>query len=153
MISSDKPGSGIPEYLFFAGAPRIHACRTVPEKKNVKSDVALTAFWRILCICRCLYVRTDMGHREALVLFAGAGGTFPEVLFALVECEFLATVDAYIFSGSDFLSCVVRLIFGQTIHQTSHLRQRYIWVVFVPVALPHLSTDFQKCRILCKGIC
>jgi len=102
----------------------------MPEKKNVKLYVAFATFWRVLCIFRCLDVRADVCHRKALVLFTGAGRTFPEVLFALVECEFLAAVYTYILTWPDFLSCVVRLIFGQMIHQNSHSRQTYIWVVF-----------------------
>ena len=91
----------------FFGPPRIHTCRTVPEKKNVKLDVAFSAFWRVLDIIRGLDIRTDVRHREALVLFTGTGRAFPEILFALVESEFLSAIDADIFAGPDFLSCTV----------------------------------------------
>ena len=77
--------------------------------------VAFTAFWRVLCICRRLYVRADVRHREALVFFAGTGGTFPEILLALVQSEFLSAINAHIFARADFLSCVVRLLFGHTL--------------------------------------
>jgi hypothetical protein len=91
--TSDKPGSRNPAHLFLvAGTPRSHTAVLVPEKKNIKLNVALTAFWRVLYVIRSLDVRADVGHREALVLFTGAGGTFSEVLFALVECEFLSAV-------------------------------------------------------------
>ena len=62
------------------------------EKKNVKLYVAFAAFWRVLYIIRVLDIRADVSHREALVLCTGAGGTFPEILFALVESEFLSAI-------------------------------------------------------------
>lgn len=120
-----------------------HGCTFYQKRKTKSLLVAFTAFWRVLCILRSLDVRADMCHREALVLFAGAGGTFPEVLFALVECEFLSAINAHIFARADFLSCVVRLLFGHTIHQNSHARQRYIWVVLVLQVL-HRSSDNVK---------
>jgi hypothetical protein len=114
-----------------AGTPGSHPAVLVPGKKNMRSDVTLAAFWRVLYIFRSLDVRADMGHREALVLFAGAGRTFPEVLFALVECKFLSAIYADILAGPDFLSCSVRRIFGQIIHQTSYSRHKFIWVAFI----------------------
>lgn len=79
----------------------------MPEKKNVRLYVAFAAFWRVLDIIRGLDIRANVGHWEALVLFAGTGGTFPEILFALVECEFFSAIDADIFAGPDFLSCII----------------------------------------------
>jgi hypothetical protein len=111
---------------FFAGTPRSHTCCTVPEKKNEKLLVAFTAFWGIFCILRSLDVRADVRHGEALVFFASAGGTFSEILFALVECKFLSAINAHIFARADFLSRGVRLLFSQLIHQNFHARQRYI---------------------------
>ena len=67
-------------------------CRTVPEKKNGKLYVALAAFWRVLDIVRSLDVRADVGHREALVFFTGAGRTFSQILFTLVESKFLSAI-------------------------------------------------------------
>jgi hypothetical protein len=93
--------------VFVAGAPRSHTAVHIPEKKNIKLNVAFSAFWRVLDIFRGLDIRADVCHREALVLFAGTGRTFPEILFALVECEFLTAIDADIFAGPDFLSCIV----------------------------------------------
>jgi len=95
-------------------------------KKMEKLLVTFTAFWRIFSILRSFYIRADMRHGEALVLFAGTGWTFPEILFALVQCKFLSAIKAYIFARADFLSCCVRLLFGQVIHQNFHARQRYI---------------------------
>ena len=94
--------------------------------------VAFPAFWRVPGVLRRLDVRADMRHREALVFFAGAGGTFPEILFALVQRKFFSAINAHIFARADFLSRGVRLLFSQMIHQNFHARQRYIWVVFVP---------------------
>ncbi len=96
------------------------------EKKNEKLLVAFTAFWRIFSILRSLDIRADVRHGEALVFFAGAGGTFPEILFALVQCKFLSAINAHIFARADFLSRGVRLLFSQLIHQNFHARQRYI---------------------------
>ncbi len=101
--------------MLFAGTPRSHTCCTVPEKKNKKLLVAFATFWWIFGIFRRLDIRTDMRHGEALVFFAGAGGTFPEILLALVQCK-----------CADFLSRGVRLLFSQLIHQNFHARQRYI---------------------------
>jgi len=98
----------------------------VPEKKNEKLLVAITAFWRILCILRSLDVRADVRHGEALVFFAGTGRTFPEILLALVQRKFLSAINAHIFARADFLSRGVRLLFSQLIHQNFHARQRYI---------------------------
>jgi len=78
----------------------------------VELHVAFAAFWRVLGIIRRLDIRPDMGHREALVLFTGAGRAFSEVLLALVESQFLSTVNTHIFAGADFLSCVVGFLFG-----------------------------------------
>jgi hypothetical protein len=64
----------------------------VPEKKNGKLQVAFAAFWRVLYIFRGFDIRADMGHRKALVLRTRARGTFSEVLFALIECEFLSAI-------------------------------------------------------------
>src|SRR5208337_3319599 len=95
---------------------------------------------RVLGIFRSLDIRPDMGHRETLVLLAGAGRAFTEILLALVECKLLATVDTHVFSRPDFLACRIRFLFGQIHHQTSLLCQRYISVVLVH---PHpLSSDF-----------
>ena len=80
--------------------------------------VAFATFWRVLGISRCLDVRPDVSHREALVLFAGARGAFPKILLALVEGQFLSTVNTHVFAGADFLSCAVCFLFGQGFHQT-----------------------------------
>jgi predicted Rossmann-fold nucleotide-binding protein len=98
----------------------------VLEKKNEKLLVAFTAFWRIFSILRSLDIRADVRHGEALVFFAGAGGTFPEILFTLVQGKFFSAVNAHIFSRADLLSRSVRLLFSQLIHQNFHARQRYI---------------------------
>jgi hypothetical protein len=103
-----------------------------PIKKNKKLLVAFSTFGWIFCIFRCLDIRADVCHGETLVFFTGAGGTFPEVLLALVQRKFFSAIDTHIFSRADFLSRGVRLLFGQDNHQNSHARQRYIWVVFVP---------------------
>ena len=95
----------------------------------MKLNVAFTALRRVLYIFRSLDVRADVCHGEALVLFTGTGRTFPEILFALIEREFLTAVYADIFTGSDFLPCIIILGFGQIIHQNFHSRQTYIWVV------------------------
>jgi hypothetical protein len=54
-----------------------------------------------------------MGHREALVLFTGAGRTFSQVLFTLVKGQFLSAIETYVLSRADFLSCTITLLFGQ----------------------------------------
>jgi hypothetical protein len=101
-------------------------CCTLSEKKNENLLVAFTAFWRIFSILRSLDVRADVRHGEALVFFAGTGGTFPEILFALIQCKFLSAIDAHIFARADFLSRGISLLFSQLIHQNFHARQRYI---------------------------
>ncbi len=98
----------------------------MPEKKNESYWLLLTAFRWIFCILRSLNVRAYVRHGEALVFFAGAGGTFPEILFTLVQGKFFSAVNAHIFSRADFLSRGVRLLFSQLIHQNFHARQRYI---------------------------
>jgi len=96
------------------------------EKKNKKLLVAFSAFWRIFCILRSLDIRTDMRHGEALVFFAGTGGTFPEILLALVQRKFFSAINADIFARADFLSRGVGPLFSQLTHQNFHARQRYI---------------------------
>ena len=105
---------------------RVHEGCTVFKKKNDTLHVAFPAFWRILCVLRCLDIRTDMRHREALVFFAGTGGTFPEILLTLVQRKFFSAINTHIFSRADFLPRGVRLLFSQLIHQNFHARQRYI---------------------------
>ena len=73
-------------------------------------------------ILRRLDVRADVRHREACVFFARAGGTFPEILLALVQGKFFSAINAHIFASAHFLSCGVRLLFSQLIHQISHSR-------------------------------
>jgi len=60
-------------------------CCTMLDEKNKKLLVALATFWWIPGILRGLDIRPDMRHREALVLFAGTGGTFSEILLAFVQ--------------------------------------------------------------------
>jgi hypothetical protein len=104
---------------------------TAHEKKNIKLLIAFATFGRVSGILRSLDIRADVRHREALVFFAGAGRTFPEILLALVQGKFLSAINTHIFSRADFLSCGVRLLFSQLIHQNFHARQRYISVAFV----------------------
>jgi hypothetical protein len=77
------------------------------QEKNKDLLEALAPFWRVLGICRGLDIWPDVGHRETLVLFTGTGRAFPEVLFALVKGSFFSAVDANVFAGSDFLTCIV----------------------------------------------
>jgi hypothetical protein len=92
-ICQINQGAGIPRTCFWLQAlPEITLLFLSREKKNMKLNVALTALWRVLDIFGGLDVRSDMCHREALVLFTGAGRTFSEVLFALVECEFFSAI-------------------------------------------------------------
>ena len=107
-----------------------HNDGTVLEK-NKKLLEALPAFWRVLCIFRGLDIRPDVCHRETLVFGTGTGRALPEVLLALVESKFLSAVNTDIFARAHFLPCTESLLFGQMYHQNSHLRQRYIWIVFV----------------------
>jgi hypothetical protein len=100
--------------------------------KNEKLLVAFATFWRMFGILRRFDIRADVCHGEALVFFAGAGGTFPEILLALVQCKFFSAINAHIFARADFLSRGVRLLFSQLIHQNFHARQRYIWVALMP---------------------
>jgi hypothetical protein len=88
--------------------------------------VAFATFWWIFSILRCLDVRADVRHWEALIFFAGARRTFSEILFALVQRKLLSTINAHIFTSAYFLSCCIRLLFGQLIHQNFHAHQRYI---------------------------
>ena len=94
---------------------------------------------RVFSIFGSLDIRPDMGHRETLVLLAGAGRAFAEILLALVEREFLAAIDTHVFSRPDFLACCIRLLFGQMYHQTSLLYRRYISVVLVH---PHTTSSY-----------
>jgi len=102
---------------------RVHEGCTVFEKKNGILHVAFPAFWRVFCVLRCLDIRTDMRHREALVFFTGTCRTFPEILFTFVKSKLLSAIETNIFARADFLSRAVRLLFGQTIHQNFHARQ------------------------------
>ena len=102
---------------------RVHIGDTMLTEKNKKLLVTLPTFWRIFRVLRCLYIRTDMRHREALVFFTGTSRTFPEILFALVKSEFLSAIKTNIFARADFLSRIVRLLFCQTIHQNFHAHQ------------------------------
>jgi hypothetical protein len=112
------------------GSPGIHnwqyRCR-----KNEKLLETFSASGRVLCIFGSLDVRADVGHRETLVLLAGTGRAFSEILLALVEGVLLAAVDAHVLSRPDLLACRIRLLFGQIYHQISLLCQRYISVVLV----------------------
>jgi hypothetical protein len=105
-------------------------CCTSHEKKNIKLLIAFTTFGRVSGILRSLDIRADVCHREARVFLTSTGGTFPEILFTLVQGEFLPAINTYIFSRADFLSRSVRLLFSQLIHQNFHARQRYISVAF-----------------------
>jgi len=71
------------------------------------SDVAFTPFGRVFDILRGLDVRADMRHREALVLFAGTGRAFAQVLLALVKHKLFSTVNANIFARANFLAGTV----------------------------------------------
>ena len=106
-------------------------CCTSHEKKNIKLLIAFTTFGRVFGILRSLDIRADVRHREARIFLASTGGTFPEILLTLVEGEFFSAINTHIFSCADFLSCGVRLLFSQLIHQNFHARQRYISVAFV----------------------
>jgi hypothetical protein len=94
-----------------------------------------------------------MRHREARVFFAGAGGTFPEILVALVQRKFFSAINANIFARADFLSRGVRLLFGQNNHQNSHARQRYIWIVFLPPGFPFSRRDVTGAGTYAKLYC
>jgi len=83
--------------------------------KKLRLQVALAPLGRVHCIFRGLDVRTDVGHREALILFTGTLGTLPQVLFHLIERHLPAAVDAYILPRTDFLSGFCFL--GQFDHQ------------------------------------
>jgi hypothetical protein len=85
---------------------------TLAQRKNVELQVAFAAFWRVFRIFRGLDIRSDMSHREALVLFAGTGRAFAQILFALVKGQLFSAVNTHIFAGADFLSCTVALLFG-----------------------------------------
>lgn len=97
----------------------------VPDSATVQKNegllVALATFRWVPRILRSLDVRTDVGHRETLVLFTGALRTFPEVLLSCIEFHFLSTVDADIPSGAYLLSGFCFL--GQFNHQI----QLWLW--------------------------
>ena len=100
-------------------------------RKNEKLLETLAASGRVFCIFGSFDVRADVGHRETLVLLAGTGRAFPEILLALVKRELLTAVDTDVFSRPNLLACRIGLLFGQIYHQTSLLCQRYISVVLV----------------------
>jgi len=118
--------------VFVQELPEVTLLYLCPKRKMRSLLVAFPAFWRVPGVLRSFNVRADVRHREALVLFAGARRTFPEILLALVQRKFFSTINTHIFARADFLSRGVRLLFGQAIHQNSHARQRYIWVVLPP---------------------
>jgi hypothetical protein len=66
--------------------------------------VALSPLRRVHRILRSLDVRSDVCHRETLVLFTGAVRTLPEVLLDLVKSHFPPAVDTDILSWTDLLS-------------------------------------------------
>jgi hypothetical protein len=72
--------------------------------------------WRVFCIIRCLDIRPDVCHREALVFFACTLRAFPEILFGSIQFILLSTVKAYILARPDFLSGF-SYFFGQLNHQ------------------------------------
>ena len=74
------------------------------QKENKRSDVALAAFGRVFDILRGLDVRPDVRHGEALVLFAGTGRAFAEILLARIKRHLFSAVDTDIFTGTDFLA-------------------------------------------------
>ena len=74
------------------------------QKENKRSDVALAPFGRILGILGGLDVRPDVCHGEALVLFAGTGRAFAEILLARIKRHLFSAVDTDIFTGTDFLA-------------------------------------------------
>lgn len=79
-------------------------------------QVALSALGRVNRIFRGLDVRTDVGHREALVFFTGARRAFSEVLLHGIECQLSSAVQADIFAGANFLPGFYLLC--QVYHQT-----------------------------------
>lgn len=85
------------------------------HKKNYALQVTLTPLRGVHRIFWGLYVRTDMVHREALILFTSALRTLPEILLGLVKRHLPAAVDADILAGTDFLSGFCFL--GQFDHQ------------------------------------
>ena len=91
--------------------PNVHNCA---EKLCLL--VALAPLRGIHCVFRRLDIRTDVVHREALVLFTGALRTLPQVLLRLIERHLPAAVDADILAWTDFLSGFCFL--GQFDHQT-----------------------------------
>jgi hypothetical protein len=77
--------------------------------------VALAPLWGVHRVFRSLYVRTYVMHRETLILFTGALGTLPQVLFRLIERHLPAAVDADILARTDLLAGFCFL--GQFDHQ------------------------------------
>jgi len=98
-----------PEY--YGKESEKHLCtETDPPRDTLEMALIRKAFelkMPVLGICRGLDIRPDVGHRETLVLFAGAGRAFAEVLFALVKGELFSAIDTDVFAGPDFLACIV----------------------------------------------
>jgi len=74
------------------------------QKENERSDVTVAPLWRVFNIVGRLDIRPDVRHREALVLFAGTGGAFAEILLARIKRHLFSAVDTDIFTGTDFLA-------------------------------------------------
>jgi hypothetical protein len=85
------------------------------DAEKVCSLVALAPLWGVRRVFRGLDVRTDMMHREALILFTGTLRTLPQVLLRFIERHLPAAVYADVLSRTDFLSGFN--LFGQFDHQ------------------------------------
>jgi hypothetical protein len=66
--------------------------------------VALSPLRRIHRIIRSFDIRSDVCHRETLILFTGTLGTLPEVLLGLIKGHFPPAVDTDVLSWTDLLS-------------------------------------------------
>ena len=100
-------------------------------KKNKELLEALAAFWRVFRIFRVLISGRIWVIGKHWYSSQEQAGHLRRSCSLLSRREFLSAINTHIFARADFCACIVGFLFGQTIHQTSHSRERYIWVVFV----------------------
>jgi len=101
-----------------------HALYTHNRVEKLCLLVTLAPLWGVHRIFRGLDIRTDVVHREALILFTGTLGTFPQILLGLIECHLPTAIDAYVLARTDLLSGFCFL--GQFNHQRIYRCGNYL---------------------------
>lgn len=72
--------------------------------QNCSLLVALAPLGGIYHIIWSLDIWTNMGHRDALILFTGALRALPQILLHIVKRHLPTTIDADVLTRTNFLS-------------------------------------------------